>query len=178
MRVNRASGIPLYVQIRETVRAELTHIKAGMSLSTEVELCSRFGVSLITVRKAIEDLVAEGLLVRKQGRGTFVVKPKLTHELNAITSWTEQLRALGYTPGTSHREVREVAPDPQIAQLLGLGAGTPLIMMKRMRLEDGEPVSLMSNYIAISSLARAPGSCFLATRPKRARWQSPWRCSG
>lgn len=147
MTIKRTAGIPLYVQIRETLRGELSHMKAGATLPTEAELSARFGVSLITVRKATEGLSNEGLLVRRQGKGTFVARPKLTHELNGITSWTEQLRALGYVPGTAHREVQEIVPDPEVAQLLGLGEAATVIVMKRLRLADGEPVSLMVNYL-------------------------------
>ncbi len=90
-------------------------------LPTESELEARFGVSRITIRKAVDDLVAEGLVSRQQGRGSFVQKPKLTHLLNTITSWTQSLEGLGYTPGTSSAAVEKIKAPRRIAHLLELG---------------------------------------------------------
>lgn len=145
--IDRRSGIPLYVQVREGIREALAPMEPGQVIPTETELEARFGVSRITVRKAIDDLVAEGLLVRRQGRGTFVQRPKLTHELNAITSWTEQLLALGYTPRTSNAEIDEMEPPKRIARLLRLEEGERVVRLRRLRLANEEPMSLMVNYV-------------------------------
>jgi GntR family transcriptional regulator len=139
--------IPLYVQVREKLREDLLASEPGTMIAPEAVLEDRFSVSRITIRKAIDDLVAEGLLVRRQGKGTFREAPKLVHELNAITSWTEQLRALGYVPHTAAREVAEIAAPKKIAFMLQLSAGERVIQLRRIRLANEEPITMMVNYI-------------------------------
>ncbi len=146
MRFDRRAGIPLYVQIRDALIGEIAGMEPGETIATESELEKRFGVSRITVRKAMDALTAEGVLVRQQGRGTFVREPKLTHELNNITSWTEQLKALGYEPGTTHVECETTDPPMRIARMLKLRAER-VVRLRRLRLADGEPVSIMINYL-------------------------------
>jgi GntR family transcriptional regulator len=145
--VHKTSGIPLYVQIREILRSEYSQLPPRTTIPTELELIERFGVSRITLRKAVDDLVVDGLLERHQGRGTFTSVPKLTHELNAISSWTEQLRALGYNPRTSQRICSEISPPRRVAHELGLAPTEKVVMLRRTRLVGEEPLSLMTNYI-------------------------------
>jgi len=147
MRVKWATGVPLYVQVRQKLLEELSNMEPGEAIPTEAELEKRFAVSRITIRKAIEGLVSDGLLARRQGRGTFVQRSKLTHELDAITSWTEQLRALGYTPHTRDRAAEEILPPKRIAHLLKLVEGEQVIKLRRLRLANQEPITLMFNYL-------------------------------
>jgi GntR family transcriptional regulator len=147
MRMERMGGIPLYVQIREKLRSELSHMEPGDPIPIELELEKKFGASRITVRRAVEDLVAEGLLLRQQGRGTFVQKPKLTHELSLITSWTDQLKRLGFSPKTSKRKITREKPLAHVAEALCLGPEEEVIRIQRIRLASREPISLMINYL-------------------------------
>jgi GntR family transcriptional regulator len=146
----REGGVSLYAQIRERLRNETMQMTPGSAILPEVELEQNFGVSRITVRRAIDDLVQEGILVRKQGKGTFVQSPKLTHELNAVTSWTEQLRMLGFTAQTADLQIREVEASPALAKELRISRGDALCMVMRLRLANGEPMSLMTNYLPAS----------------------------
>jgi GntR family transcriptional regulator len=139
--------IPLYVQVREKLREELMHSAPGTMIPPEAVLEERFAVSRITIRKAIEDLALEGLLVRRQGRGTFRETPKLVHELNAITSWTDQLKALGFTPHTAAREMAEIPAPKKIAHMLQLAPEERVIQLRRTRLANDEPITLMVNYL-------------------------------
>jgi GntR family transcriptional regulator len=139
--------IPLYVQVREKLREDLASAQPGTMIAPESVLEGRFSVSRITIRRAIDDLVSEGLLVRRQGRGTFREVPKLVHELNAITSWTEQLKTLGYVPHTLAREVAEIVAPKKIARLLQLMPDERVIQLRRTRLANEEPITLMVNYI-------------------------------
>jgi GntR family transcriptional regulator len=145
--MRRTGGVPLYVQVREKLRSEYSQLEPHSPIPTELELMKRFGVSRITLRKAVDDLVVDGLLERHQGKGTFTSAPKLTHELNAITSWTEQLRALGYNPRTANRTCVEIAPPRRVAHALNLSASEKVVMLRRTRLVGDEPLSLMTNYI-------------------------------
>ncbi|HEX5482261.1 MAG TPA: GntR family transcriptional regulator [Terriglobia bacterium] len=147
MPVIKSRGVPLYLQVRERLRETLSHMEAGQLIPAERELESRFGVSRITIRNAVDDLVIEGLLVRQQGRGTFVQQPKLTHELSTITSWTEQLETLGYTPRTSQSEIEEIDSPARVAFALKLEKGERVFRIKRLRLASEEPVTLMVNYL-------------------------------
>lgn len=145
--MRRTGGVPLYVQVREKLRSEYSQLEPNTAIPTELELMQRFGVSRITLRKAVDDLVVDGLLERHQGRGTFTSVPKLTHELNAITSWTEQLRALGYNPRTANRTCSEIDPPRRVAHALNLSGAEKVVMLRRTRLVGDEPLSLMTNYI-------------------------------
>jgi GntR family transcriptional regulator len=147
MRLDQMSGIPLYVQMREKLRSELGQMEPGEPIPAEAELEKKFRVSRITVRRAVEELVAEGLLVRQRGRGTFVQRPKLTHELGLITSWTDQLRRLGFSPKTSHRKVQQEIPLAHVAEALCLAAHEQVIRIQRVRLANREPISYMINYL-------------------------------
>jgi GntR family transcriptional regulator len=145
--VTKNLRVPLYLQIREEIRADIGRMEAGQPIPTERELESRFGVSRMTIRGAIDDLVIEGLLVRQQGRGTFVQKPKLTHELNTITSWTEQLKSLGYLPRTAHLEIEEIEAPERVAFGLNLKSEARVVRIRRVRLASEEPITLMVNYL-------------------------------
>ena len=145
--MRRSGDVPLYVQVREKLRSEYSQLEPNTAIPTELELMRRFGVSRITLRKAVDDLVVDGLLERHQGKGTFTSVPKLTHELNAITSWTEQLRALGYNPRTTNRTCTEIAPPRRVAHALNLSGSEKVVMLRRTRLVGDEPLSLMTNYI-------------------------------
>jgi GntR family transcriptional regulator len=149
MRLDQMSGIPLYVQIREKLRSQLAQMEPGDPIPAEAELGEKFRASRITVRRAVEDLVAEGLLTRQQGRGTFVQRPKLTHELSRITSWTEQLRTLGFVPKTAHRKVRREKAPTHILEALRLNRGEEVIRIERVRLANREPISYMINYLPL-----------------------------
>ncbi len=137
-------------------------MEPGDVIPSEPELQARFEVSRITLRKAVDDLVTEGLLVRQQGRGTFVQKLKVTHQLNSITSWTEQLLAIGQVPRTLHLEAEEIEPPNRIARDLELGPHDTVFVLRRLRLVNDEPLTLIVNYLP-SRLV--PG--FAAKAPQR-----------
>jgi GntR family transcriptional regulator len=139
--------IPLYVQVREKLREDLVHTASGALIAPEAVLEERFAVSRITIRKAIDDLVSEGLLIRKQGRGTFREIPKVVPQRNTISTWTAQMKELGYVPQTAHREVAEIDPPKKIAHLLKLEEGEKVIQIRRTRLANDEPLTLMVNYL-------------------------------
>lgn len=151
--MTKTNGVPLYVQVRERLREDVSQMKPGEAIPTEHELEIRFGVSRMTVRNAVNDLAVEGLLVRHQGRGTFVQEVKLTHELNMITSWTEQLAALGYTARTSDLEIEVIDPPKRVARDLGLNPGDRVFVVRRVRMASEEPVTLMVNYLPVRLVA-------------------------
>lgn len=140
-------SVPLYVRVREHLRNMLLDLKLGEVIPAEPVLCKRFRVSRITLRKAIDELVSDGLLIRRQGRGTFRAAPKLIHELNSITSWTEQIKQLGYTPRTAERSIEELKAPRPIAAMLEIPANQSVMVMRRLRLADGEPITQMVNYL-------------------------------
>lgn len=154
MRLDQLNGIPLYVQVREKLRSELSQLEPGDPIPSEGELEEKFHVSRITVRRAVEDLVSENLLIRQQGRGTFVQRPKLTHELGMITSWTDQLRTLGFSPKTAHRRIQQEPPSPHVAEALCLSGEDQVIRIQRVRLANREPISYMINYLPSRLLPR------------------------
>lgn len=102
MKIDKQSPIPIYYQIMEQLKAQ---IKSGellpdMPLPSEREYAEQFGISRMTVRQALSNLVNEGFLYRLKGRGTFVSKPKMEQALQGLTSFTEDMKSRGMTPGS------------------------------------------------------------------------------
>jgi GntR family transcriptional regulator len=152
--VDRRSPMPLYYQVSAQIEEAIAsgRLQPGSKLENEVALADRLGLSRPTMRQAIQELVAKGLLVRKRGVGTQVVHGRVRRELE-LTSLFEDLRASGQRPETEviHNAV-EPAPGPVAAEL-ALNAGEPALRLERLRLADGEPLALLRNWLPASMLS-------------------------
>jgi GntR family transcriptional regulator len=129
---------PLYRQLVEELRADVAKRAVGDRIDSEPKLAQRFGVSRFTVARAIEILVEEGLVRRRQGLGSFVAPPSLVRAPSYLASFTEAVEAQGRT--ASHRllsfgsaDWREGLPYPEDAALIG---------MDRLRFVDGAPAAI------------------------------------
>ena len=133
---------PLYQQIYDDIKGAIKDgtYKVDEKIPSEAELSEEYGVSRITVRRAIEDLCADGYLTKMQGRGTFVGKPHIMRRLSqskATRSFSEICREAGVTPGAHliERQIVPVRPDEQ--EFFGLGPDALLIYVHRVRTADG-----------------------------------------
>ena len=133
---------PLYQQIYEDIKAAIKDgtYKVDERIPSEAELSDEYGVSRITVRRAIEDLCADGYLTKMQGRGTFVGKPHIMRRLSqskATRSFSEICREAGAVPGAHliERQIVPVRPDEQ--EFFGLESDALLIYVHRVRTADG-----------------------------------------
>lgn len=145
-------GGPLYRQVADTLRAEIAaRLDPGEAIATEPELERRFEVSRITVRRAVDELAREGLLVRRQGSGTFVARPKVTEELGMLHSWTDGMRVQGLEPRTVDCEMLQVAPLPWVVTALRLDPEAPesVLRVQRLRYANDEPLCLMVDYLRL-----------------------------
>nr|KIU68738.1 GntR family transcriptional regulator [Brucella anthropi] len=111
-------------------------------------MIERFGVSRTTVRKAIENLVARGLVEIRRGKGTFVAQPKVTQELTELTGFVEDMQALGRAPTARLLDTEIVPADADVARQLALPSGALVMRIRRVRLADGVAMSLDETYLS------------------------------
>ena len=162
-------ALPRYEQVRRAILAGIEggELPAGSFLPPEPELMAAHGVSRITLRRAIGDLCAEGLLQRQQGRGTLVLPRKMRQTLVSLGGFSETLDGLGRKAG--HRVLaRDDAPDaPAVQGRLGAAA---LIRFDRLLEDDGRPMTLESlwfdagRFPQVVAVVAAGGSFFAALR--------------
>lgn len=148
-RLDRSSKLPLYQQLYAILREKIVQgeWQPGDMIATEPELMERYGVSRTTVRQTLDLLVNDGLISRHQGRGTFVAHPTLEQALLRIISFTEDMRRRGIEPGTEVLS-SSLIPAPQgIAEKLAIEPGDELARLKRLRLADGEPMSIEESHL-------------------------------
>ncbi len=150
-KVLKDSKIPLYHQIREDLRARIEEGEwlSGELIPAEKELCAEYKVSKITVLEAIKGLVREGLLYRKQGKGTFMAKPKLEQSLNRFYSFTESMRQKGLEPEQRILKVKFTEADKHSAKHLRIRKGEKITEIERLRLVNGEPFYLETIMIPV-----------------------------
>jgi GntR family transcriptional regulator len=122
-----------------------TELRPDAPIPSERELVAKYGVSRATVRKAIERLIADGVLQRAHGKGTFVARPRLESNLH-LASFSQDMRRRGLTPSTRLLAVQSAVPPHDAARSLGLGSGQPAWRIERVRLADGLPVALESGW--------------------------------
>ncbi|NQX13421.1 GntR family transcriptional regulator [Microbacteriaceae bacterium VKM Ac-2855] len=148
MDLDRSGPVPLYHQIATRLeRAILDEtLPAGARLENEVALGARLGMSRPTIRRAIQDLVDKGLLVRRRGIGTQVVHGKVTRNVE-LTSLYEDLERTGQKPQTRTLEARIGTADEAIAEALGVDVGSPTVHIVRLRLADGVPLAILDNVL-------------------------------
>lgn len=132
----------------ELARAELG---PGSAIPSERELMVSYDVSRSTVRKAIENLIATGLLTRSHGKGTFVARPRVESDLH-LASFSQDMRSRGLEPSTRLMRIDEERPPVDVARALDLGAKGLAWRIDRVRLADGQPMALENGWYPRSLL--------------------------
>lgn len=142
---------PLYAQVETSIAAEIANgaLPVGSQLPPEDRLMDRYQVSRTTLRKAIENLVARGLVEIRRGKGTFITEPKLTQELTELTGFAEDMVSFGKHPSARLLDKRVVAADETVARQLDVAVGTQVYRIERLRLADGVPMSLDETYLPL-----------------------------
>jgi GntR family transcriptional regulator len=136
--------------IRPHVRARLREVIAACGparrLPGERDRSARWGVARMTLRHAMDDLVAEGLVERRQGSGTYVL-PQPFERFLGLTSFTEDMRERGLTATSRLLEYRPVSADGSLASQLGVDLGEPIVSFTRLRLGSGNPMAVETVWI-------------------------------
>jgi GntR family transcriptional regulator len=142
---------PLYAKVEATLASEIAScsLASGSQLPPEESLVERFGVSRTTVRKAVENLVARGLVEIRRGRGTFVSEPKIRQDLTELTGFVEDMIAMGRTPTARLLDKRSVAASEGVAEHLGVAVGAQVYRIERVRLADGVAMSFDETYLPL-----------------------------
>lgn len=160
---------PLYDQIKILITQSLIggEWKPGEAIPSEIELAQRFGVSQGTVRKAIDQLASENILIRKQGKGTFVAthaEPQHQYRfLRIIPNAGEK-----HHPASKFIDVKRGKANAEIARALGLKSGSPVHIIRRVLIFDGKPLildeiivsTMMFPGITLSRIEESKGSIY------------------
>ena len=151
--LSSAGNLPLYQQLQRALRDAIDRriLGADDALPPERDLAGEFGVSRITVRKAIDGLVSEGLLMRRQGSGTFV-RGRVEKNFSMLTSFSEDMRARGRTPRSEWLKRSSGTVTPEEALSLRSSPGTPVFRFHRLRFADDAPMALEYATIVASYL--------------------------
>ncbi|MHA7985761.1 GntR family transcriptional regulator [Rathayibacter sp. CAU 1779] len=146
--IDRSSPIPMYFQVATTIERAITDgtLAPGARLENEIALGERLGLSRPTVRRAIQELVGKGLLVRRRGIGTQVVQRPVTRKVE-LTSLYDDLERGSKHPSTALLTREVVEADDVIADQLSVPKGSSALHVRRLRSSDGVPLAVLENYL-------------------------------
>ncbi|WP_202971892.1 GntR family transcriptional regulator [Mycolicibacterium brumae] len=148
--LDRSSPVPLYYQLAQAIEGAIRtgELAPGDRFENELALAKRLSLSRPTTRRAIQEVVDKGLLVRKRGVGTQVVQNPV-HRRVELTSLFDDLARTGKSPTTDLLEYRVCNADDDVAAELNLGADREVVAIRRLRRAEGEPLALMANYLPV-----------------------------
>jgi len=144
---------PKYWAAKQSLLAFCRANRPGTAVPPERRLAEEFGISRMTVRQAMQELVVEGYLTRGQGRGTSVAPPKITHEIT-MRSTSQAMRDQGATPTSRILTLVEEPASTDVAERLGLAPQTPVVVLERLRYANSDVMALDYSYF---EAARFPG---------------------
>ncbi len=150
--IDPANIIPKYFQLANILREKIDNgeFPAQDAIPSERQLEEQYNLSRPTIRQAIDLLERQGYLYRVHGKGTFVSPPKLQKGMLELTSFSEDMRNRGLTPGARILEFGYLKPAAKIAKQLGLNAReSQVLRIKRLRTGNGEPIGLQDSYLAL-----------------------------
>lgn len=144
-----SSSLPLYIQIREALRAKILDgtYAAHERLPSEREMIDAFGVSRITVRQAMNDLQKEGVLFKVHGKGTFVAAPSVSQDLMHLQGFGEAMRLKGHETHSDVFGLSTVEGSPLARLKLGIADGAPVTEIRRVRYLNRDPVSIDYSWV-------------------------------
>lgn len=147
--MDKKSPVPIYFQIKQSIEKliESGELAPGQALPSENELSRLLHISPMTVRRAMSELVNEGYIHRERGRGTFVSTRRLQHQLEHLSSFTEDMKARGMKPSSQILLLERVAAPPTLRERFDLPPDAWMTRIKRLRLADQMPVGLHCSYL-------------------------------
>jgi GntR family transcriptional regulator len=151
--VDRPAAEPKYYAVKRHLLDFIGTLEPGVPVPTERELAERLHTSRTTVRQALSELVVEGRLVRRHGSGTYVADPKITWPLH-LASFTEQVKASGFTPSTQVLGTQRTPAIAEVARQLHLPPRAAVYKLDRLRLADNWPVAVETSWLPAN---RFPG---------------------
>jgi GntR family transcriptional regulator len=146
---NKESSIPIYVQIKKMLANDIDSGKLlpHTRVPSENELVKSFGVSRMTINKVMTELTRDGILYRRQGKGTFVSQKKIDQWFFRITSFKQDMIQRGLDPKTSVIEKKVITASSAVAAQLKVKAAEKVIFIKRLRYANDEPIMIESRYL-------------------------------
>jgi len=142
------SAAPLYVRLKEALSDLMgADLSVGDQLPSEIQLMDEYAVSRTTVRLALGALANEGLIVRRQGKGSFVAQPK--RDVPYLGSLTKEMAAQGRSLSTVLISFDALHPTPRVAQLLEVGESEMTYKIRRVRLVEREPICYQVTYLPV-----------------------------
>ncbi len=152
--LDETSEVPLYRQLEGRLLSLIaSHALDDEPLPTEKDLCTALGLSRATVRRCFEDLVEQGRVVRRRGRGTFVTRSTENGHADVSLNFTKRMEALGRVPTSRVLDLSTVPAHADLARWLGVAEGTELWRAERLRLADDVP---MEHHVAFVPRALCP----------------------
>jgi len=146
--IDKSIPVPLYYQLKEIILEYIKSPSNSGCLPTEAELCELYDISRPTVRQAINELIADGYLKRVKGKGTFIVKDKISQDyLFVIESFEDEMRAKGLTHKTKVLKFDEITSSEVIASNLQIQPGSEVIRLFRLRSVNEEPILYVKTYL-------------------------------
>lgn len=148
-RLKRKNPLPLYLQLEELLRADISarRLQPHQRLPSEREMRDRFRVSRMTVRQALSALARDGLIYSHVGKGTFVCEPKIDQQLRTLTGFSQDMQRRGSQPASRVLEARIERASDAVAQALQLKPSTQVILLTRVRLADDAPLAIETVHL-------------------------------
>jgi len=154
--LDRQSSMPIFAQVKSVIDAAVDsgELQPHRRIPSERELSILFGVSRMTIRQALLEMIGEGRLYTRSGKGTYVAERKIEQPLQRLTSFTQDMAARGLRP-SSRLLGADLLPAPiELAHALAIPPGSELVRIRRMRLADGQHLAIEASHLPH---ARCPG---------------------
>jgi len=147
--LDKTSSTPLHIQLTNLLRQRIVSfdLEPDSQLPSEREMCDQYGISRITVRKAMAALQNEGLIYTTVGKGTYVAVQKLKEELRPLSSFTEDLERRGLVASSQVLNAAIVSTDEDLAGKLRVTQGSEVVLIHRLRLANGSPIAIQTTWL-------------------------------
>lgn len=147
--VDKSLPTPAYLQLTEQLKRAIQagELAVGSALPSERDLADSLGLSRMTVRRALEELVAAHFVEQRRGSGTYVLGRRLEQPVDRVQGFTNEAEVLGFKPGSVLLELTQVDADGEVASALELKKGAGVLRISRLRTADDEPLALQISHV-------------------------------